>query len=376
MINTERLKTFFLELASIESPSRKEGRLARYLKEKFESLGAKCLFDNSSTKTGSEVDNLFVKINPSRRPLLFFAAHMDTVEPCSSPKIIFENNVFRTDGRTILGADDKSAIAILLEIAHILKEKGLDIPVEFVFTTCEEIGLLGAKYLDYSLLNAPFGYALDSEDPEDLINKAPEAIRFKIKVLGKAAHAGINPEAGINAIKLAAQALVGINLGRIDPETTANIGLIKGGQATNIVPEEVVLEGEVRSHSHEKLEKQWKHILSNFQQVEENYPKMEQDRPRIQYEKRQDYPLMSVPKEHQAIKLAMEAAQKISHHLRLTITGGGSDANIFNAQGFPCVILGTGMRKVHSTEEYLPFDDFMKACRLSLEILLTAARQS
>ncbi|OAG28506.1 M20/M25/M40 family metallo-hydrolase [Thermodesulfatator autotrophicus] len=373
MINQERLKQFFLDLAHIESPSRREGAVARYLQEKFKTLGASCLFDDSAPHTGSEVGNLVVKLNPSAKAKVFLAAHMDTVEPTDSPKIIFANGVFKSDGRTICGADDKSAIAIFLELAHVIKENRLDIPVEFVFTTCEEIGLLGAKHFDYSLLSAPFGYALDSEDPLELINKAPEAIRFTIKVLGKAAHAGINPEAGINAIKIASKAIAGIPLGRIDEETTANIGTITGGKATNIVPEEVVLEGEVRSHSREKLEAQWGHILSNFDRAVKDYPQKEKDLPKINYEKIKDYPLMYVSEDHPAIKIALKAAENLGQKLRICATGGGSDANIFNENGFPCVILGTGMKKVHSTEEYLPFDEFLLAARLTLEILKEAA---
>ncbi|WP_457755744.1 M20/M25/M40 family metallo-hydrolase [Thermodesulfatator indicus] len=369
MINEERLKQFFLELAHIESPSRREGAIARYLQEKFEALGAQCLFDDSAPRTGSEVGNLVVKLSPSSRARVFLAAHMDTVEPTDSPKIIFTNGVFKSDGRTICGADDKSAIAIFLELAHVIKENKLSFPVEFVFTTCEEIGLLGAKHLDYSLLSAPFGYALDSVDPLELINKAPEAIRFTIKVLGKAAHAGINPEAGINAIKIASEAIAGITLGRIDEETTANIGTIKGGKATNIVPAEVVVEGEVRSHNRETLKAQWQHIISSFEEAVKVYPRQEKDLPKIHYDKVKDYPLMYVSEEHPVIKTALKAANNLGQKLRISTTGGGSDANIFNDKGFPCVILGTGMKKVHTTEECLPFDEFLLAARLSLEIL-------
>ncbi|NPA48569.1 MAG: M20/M25/M40 family metallo-hydrolase [Thermodesulfobacteria bacterium] len=374
MLNVERLKNFFLELASIASPSRCEGAVAAYLEEKFSSLGARCHFDNSSSKTGSEVGNLIVDLWPEKGPpLLFLAAHMDTVQPADNPKVIFENGVFRSDGRTVLGADDKSALAIFLELAHHLVEEKLFWPVQFVCTTCEEIGLLGAKHLDYSLLRAPFGYALDSEDPHDLINRAPEAIRFSIRVLGRAAHAGLNPEKGINAIRVAAEALVKIDLGRLDSETTANVGLIKGGQATNIVPEEVLLEGEIRSHSHEKLEACWEKITKSFEKVAHQWQKPGDTRPRVSCTRHEDYPLMAVPEGHPVVQNAFKAGEALGHLLRLTKTGGGSDANIFNARGFPCVILGTGMRKVHSTEEYLPLEDFVRACELTFELLRQAA---
>ncbi len=375
MLRVERLKRFFIELASIESPSRREAAVAAYLKEKFSSLGALCHFDDSASRTGSEVGNLIIDLWPERgKPLLFFAAHMDTVQPTENPKIVFENGVFKSDGRTILGADDKSALAIFLELAHHLVEEKLFWPVQFVCTTCEEIGLLGAKHLDYSLLRAPFGYALDSEDPHDLINRAPEAIRFSIKILGRAAHAGLNPEKGINAIRVAAEALVRIDLGRIDFETTANIGLIKGGQATNIVPEEVLLEGEVRSHSHEKLEAFWKKLVKTFEEIIQCQQREGDKRPKVFFKRQEDYPLMAVSEEHPVVQIALRAGEKLGHSLRLTKTGGGSDANIFNAKGFPCVILGTGMRKVHSTEEYLPLEDFVRACELSFELLRQAAK--
>lgn len=373
MINVERLSRFFLDLAHIESPSRREGKVASYLQERFEALGARCLFDDSASKTGSEVGNLIVKYpEETSSPLLFMAAHMDTVEPTENPRIRLENGVFRSDGRTICGADDKSALAIFLEILHVLEEKGLRYPLEFVITTCEEIGLLGAKHLDYRLVDAPFGYALDSEDPDELINRAPEAIRFQIKVLGLAAHAGLNPEAGINAITLAGKAVSLVRLGRIDHETTANIGIIRGGTATNIVPEEVELLGEVRSHNHLKLEEEWEHIRSTFEEIVEAEREPGKDRPQVSFSREQDYPLMHVPEDHQVVRLALEAARRLGRKLKISATGGGSDANIFNGRGLPCVILGTGMRRVHSTEEYLPLKDLVRACELSLQIVLEA----
>ncbi len=375
MINVERLQKFFIELAKIPSPSRREGEVAKYFREQFLALKAKILIDDSAPKTGSDTGNHVIKLFPEKgKPLLFLAAHFDTVEPADNPKIIFENGLFKTDGRTVLGADDKSALAIFLEVAHVLAERKLEIPIEFICTTCEEIGLLGAKNLDFSLIEAPFGYALDSEDPQDLINRAPEAIRFSIWVFGKAAHAGLNPEEGINAIKLAAEALTQIQLGRLDRETTANIGLIRGGKVTNIVPEEVTLEGEIRSHVHAKVEENWQKIVRAFETTIDKIPKKD-GRPALKFEVFQDYPLMHVSEDHPLIQLALAAAKEIALPLRIVPTGGGSDANIFNDRGLPCVILGTGMRQVHSTQEYLPLDDFIKSCQFALELVLQAAKQ-
>ncbi len=378
MINKERLAQEFLRLVHIESPSRREGEIAAYLAQVFHDLGARCVFDDSAKETGSEVGNLIVKIpGQASGPRIFFAAHMDTVEPCAQPRISLENGIFRSDGRTICGADDKSAIAAMLETLRVLKEKGLaHPPLEFIFTTCEEIGLLGAKHLDYALLESEYGYALDSEDPDELINRAPEAIRFYLRILGKAAHAGLNPEKGINAIKLAGEGLAEAPLGRIDPETTANIGVIRGGQATNIVPEEVELYGEVRSHRHEKLESTWEGIKKAFAQVVDRYKLPGADRPELHYRRNQDYPLMQVPEDHPVVQLALAAAQRLGRELRVTFTGGGSDANIFNGQGLACVILGTGMQQVHSTAEYITLEDLVKTTELVLQIVLEAAARA
>ncbi len=376
MINCDRLAQEFLSLAHIESPSRKEGKIASYLKKEFQKLGAKCIFDNSALKTGSEVGNLIVKIPGTiKKSPIFFAAHMDTVEPTQNPCISLKNGIFRSDGRTICGADDKSAIAILIEIAKLIKAYNLPHPpLEFVFTTCEEIGLLGAKNLDYSLIESTFGYVLDSEDPDELINRAPEAIRFSLKLLGVAAHAGLCPEKGINAIKLAAEGISRVRIGRIDEETTSNIGIIHGGTATNIVPEVVELLGEIRSHSHDKLEDQWEKIISTFQQVIEENRDDSRDRPAFHFTKEQDYPLMHVPEDTQVVRLACSVAEKLRRKLKITFTGGGSDANIFNGQGLSCVILGTGMQNVHSTEEFLVLEDLVKTAELCLHIIIEAAK--
>ncbi len=379
MINRDRIAQEFLYLAHIESPSKQEGKIAAYLEQVFQKLGAKCVFDNSASKTGSEVGNLIVKIPGTvKTSPIFFAAHMDTVEPTKNPKIFFKNGIFRSDGRTICGADDKSAIAALIEVIKVIKEYEIPHPpLELIFTTCEEIGLLGAKNLDYSLIEAAFGYALDSENPDELINRAPEAIRFTLKILGVAAHAGLCPEKGINAIKLAAECISRIKIGRIDEETTSNIGIIRGGTATNIVPELVELFGEIRSHNHEKLEAQWEEILSIFKQVIEEKRATSitdrADRPEFSFTREQDYPLMYVPEDAQVVKLACSAAEKFGRKLKITFTGGGSDANIFNGQGLPCVILGTGMQKVHSTEEFISLEDLVKTAELCLQIIIEAA---
>ena len=373
MINKERLKETFIELCEIESPSRKEGEVAWYITKVFrDELGHEVIRDDSSKATGSQTGNILVRIegrSGASEPLLF-VAHMDTVGPTEGIKVIFENGIFRTDGSTILGGDDKAAISILMEVARCLKEESnLPFPpLEFLFTVCEEIGLLGAKALDASILRARAGYALDTTGTFNLINRAPCAIRFSVKVRGKSAHAGLAPEKGINAIALSAQAISRVPLGRIDPETTANIGIIRGGKATNIVPDLVEIEGEVRSHSEERLKEVQDQVLAPFHQLRWDFdPKGEG--PVVQVDVVDDYPLLNVPEDHRLVTTAREAAASLGKELKVETTGGGSDANILCGKGIETVVLGVGMENVHTTDERIALSDMVETARFIFEII-------
>lgn len=379
-VDVERLKRTFMRLASLESPSRKEGRLAAHLADLFSrELGAEVFHDSSQRETGSEAGNLVVRI-PGRRTAtpLFFNAHMDTVEPCKGVKVVFEHGVFHSDGTTVLGADDKAAIAILVEVARLLEEEGVSHgPIEYVFTVCEEVGLLGAKAFDPSLIQARAGYALDTVDPDVLINQAPAATRFRIKVLGRASHAGLNPEQGIHAIRIAAEAICRIPLGRLDEDTTANIGVIHGGKATNIVPEEVEVQGEVRSHDEKRLQEVQDGILSAFHGVvqahrpppHEMATRTGKALPVAQAVVFNDYPRMHVDEAHPLVVSALDAARALGRDLRVEKSGGGSDANVFNGKGLATVIMGIGMQKVHTTEEFIRLDDMVSTVQLVMEII-------
>ena len=238
MLSAERLGETFRFLAETSSVSRREGALASELKRRLEILGAETFVDGAAIKTGSDTGNLIARLKGSHEvPPLLLNAHMDTVQPGEGISVLFKDGVFTSDGRTILGADDKSAIAVILEALSVLREDQIPHgPIEIVLTTCEEAGLTGAKNLDFNLFTAPYGYALDGSDTEGIIVQAPSANRFEIRLIGKDAHAGAHPEQGINAIHLAAKAMAGLTIGRIDIETTCNIGWIEGGVATNVVP--------------------------------------------------------------------------------------------------------------------------------------------
>ena len=372
-IDRDRLADTFRQLVQMDSPSREEGAVADWIKRTLKKeVGADVIEDQSRNQTGSESGNIIVRIPGTEKVTpLFFNAHLDTVEPGRGIKVIFKDGVFRSDGTTVLGGDDKAAVAILIEVARLLKEYRVSHgPIEFLFTVCEEIGLLGAKSLDPALLEAKAGYALDSSDPEILINQAPCAVRFKIRVVGRAAHAGLNPELGINAIQVAARALAEVPLGRIDELTTANVGLIRGGKATNIVPEEVELEGEVRSHNHRKLREVRDQILEIFHRVAQDFGPVENaGLPLIKAEVIDDYPLMSVSEEHPLVATAEKVAKELGRKLRPGMTGGGSDANIFNAKGLATVIMGIGMQNVHTTSERISLDDMVASAEFVLEII-------
>ncbi|NPA39373.1 MAG: M20/M25/M40 family metallo-hydrolase [Thermodesulfobacteria bacterium] len=371
MIDKDRLILEFENLVKIESPSRKEGAIAHYVADIFEALGYKCFFDKSAEATGSEVGNLIVKI-PGSVPSspLFFCAHLDTVGPCENPKVIFEDGIFRTDGRTILGADDKAAIAILIEVAKILKENALPHPpIEYIFTTCEEIGLLGAKSLDASLVDSREGFVLDSENPWEVINGAPSSYRFELKVKGISAHAGLEPEKGVNAIHALSQVISSLPTGRIDEETTMNIGVIRGGNFVNIVPDEAVAEGEIRSHQEFKLEELQKLIIERAKKIIEEYSLKREGFPKLFHHFEKIYSAFYIPPEDELCQLVKKAGEKIGLNMVFRRKEGASDANVFNEKGFKCLILGIGMQKVHTTEEYIALKDMIITTNLILEIL-------
>jgi tripeptide aminopeptidase len=374
-INQERLASVFTTLCEIDSPSRREGRVAAYLKSLFTDMGAEVFEDDSALKTGSDCGNLFVRFPEDgldREPV-FFNCHMDTVLPATGVKVKREGQVFTSAGDTVLGSDDKAGIAALIEAMRTLQEQNVPFsPVEFIFTTCEEIGLLGAKALDPAKIKAKIGYALDSSGIKRVIVGAPAANRLTIEIKGLAAHAGLSPEKGINAIHLAAKAMARLKLGRLDPESTANIGVITGGVASNIIPESVTLQGEVRSHSVKLLAEHTAFIKSIFQEEVDRWKNpagIVAGKPTLNFTIIDDYPVLKLDRKSDVIKRVLTAAAALDMDLDLVIAGGGSDANIFNGYGIPCAILSTGMDKVHSTDETITLSDMALTSELVLAIL-------
>lgn len=372
MINKDRLAETFKFLVKIDSVSKNEADISNKIRKILESWGAETFTDNAGDKVGGNTGNLIAKFKGNiPAPPLLLNAHLDTVEPGRGINPILKDGVFTSDGTTILGADDKSAIAILLETMEVIRENKLPHgPIELVFTVCEEIGLAGAKNLDYSLITAKYGYALDATDTEGIVTRAPGANRLEFKIHGKDAHAGVAPEKGINAISLACKAIANLEIGRIDQETSCNVGIIEGGIATNIVPNFVTVKGEVRSHDEEKLDMVTNTIVSSFREVVDNYqPASDDDLPRADIRVKSDFSRTYIPDDHPVVKLAREAAANLGRKMVSKISGGGADANVFFTKGIMTGVLGTGMQDMHTVRESVRTDDMVRTAELVLEII-------
>ena len=380
LINQERLKNLLIELIKIDSLSRQEFDVAMRLKREMEELGATVWIDDAGEKVGGNVGNLiayFPGNTPLARPLLL-SAHMDTVAPGEGVVPMLDGDILHTDGRTVLGGDDKSGVAIICEVLRIIKEKRLPCAsIDVVFTICEEAGLIGAKCLDVSRLRARAGLVLDSDSVGFLFTKAPAANRMEFHIQGLEAHAGVCPEKGISAVKVAAEGIAQMKLGRIDHETTANIGVIQGGIAVNIVPNSVILKGEARSHNQEKLDRQTQHMLRCLEEAAARH-ELELDgkpfRARVEAKIERDYDRMDVPDQAPIVQLVRAAAKNLNVEIKTMATGGGCDANVLNQKGLEVANLSTGMRDIHTVKEWLDLKDLYLSAEMVLEtVRLNAA---
>ena len=375
MIQQDRLKKLLLELVQIDSLSRKEYAIAMRLKKEMEELGGEVRIDGAAEKVGGNVGNLIAHFRgnvPNSEPILL-SAHMDTVVPGEGVVPVLDGNILRSDGRTVLGGDDKSGIAIICEVLRVIRENSLPCSdMDVVFTICEEAGLLGAKWLEVSPLRARKGLVLDSDSVGFLFTKAPAANRMEFQVHGLAAHAGVCPESGISAIQVAAEGIAKMRLGRIDQETTANIGLIEGGMAANIIPDSVRLKGEARSHSEEKLEQQTRHMVQCLEEAAARYTvEMNGKRFQASVEAKieRDYDRMDIPETSKLVRLVRTAGRNLGIDVKTLATGGGCDANVLNKKGLEVANLSTGMREIHTVKEWLDLNDLYISAQMVLEIV-------
>jgi len=371
MVNEKRLVESFMELVRIDSISREERNLADFLIEKLEDLGLEVIVDQTGERIKSNSGNIIARLkgNIKKATPIMFTAHMDTVVPGKNINPLLKGEKIVSSGKTILGADDKAAIAALLEAMYIIKENNISCgDIEIVFSICEEIGLKGAKNLDISSLNAHMGFVLDAGGQVGkIITTAPSQNSLEIIIHGKSAHAGSNPDEGINAIQIAGFALSRMKLGRIDEETTANIGIISGGKATNIVPDKVTLKGEVRSRNEEKLEKYTEQLKKITKDTAQEF------KAKAEVKINKEYHCYNLSTNGQAVKVAVKASKNIGLQPLLGPSGGGSDANVFNKKDLPSVVLAVGMEKVHTLEEYILIKELKNTTRYIISIINTVA---
>jgi tripeptide aminopeptidase len=370
MVNKERLVQSFIDYVSIDSESSNEKQFGEYILKHLQSLGFETQMDGKGQEFGSNYGNIIARLpgNKNSEPILF-SCHLDTVSPGKNIKPVIKEGTIYSDGKTILGADDKAGIAAMIEAIRVIREENIAHgDIELVFSFMEEKGLNGAKSLDYSLVKSKVVYTLDEGAVGRIVVQGPAQDKIDVRVLGKAAHAGVSPEEGISAILVAAKALSQMKLLRVDEDTTANFGSIHGGGETNIVPSEVVLKGEARSLVNEKLSAQTKHMIDCFERAAADFGA------HVEIEHERMYPAFKVAADDEIVIKAQNALRTIGLASVVAKTGGGSDTNIYNSKGLKAVTLGSGEMKPHTLEECVRIVDLVDLSRLVIALIQEYAR--
>jgi len=374
MIQQGRLIAEFMELVQVDSETRSEQEICQVLKRKMLELGFEVHEDDSAAITGHGAGNLICNWaatpHMEQAQTVFFTCHMDTVMPGKGIKPQLDDDGFiRSDGTTILGSDDKAGISAMLEEVQVIRENHIAHgKVQFIITAGEESGLIGARSLDPKWLNATYGYALDSNGVVgDIAIAAPAQAKIQINVWGKSAHAGVNPEEGISAITAASRAVAKMPLGRIDKETTANIGSFFGGGATNIVCDQVTLTAEARSIVNAKLTGQVEAMRKACVLAEA------ETGAKIDFSSEIIYPAYMHHEDSPVVQMAMDALAEQGIKPRTFHSGGGSDANIFNGMNIPTVNLAVGYQNIHTTKEQIPVNELVKTAKLIVALIQKAA---
>lgn len=372
MINEQRIVDLFIELVQVDSETKHEEKIAVVLKEKFTALGVEVVEDDAKEKTGHGANNLICTLPATKEDVdtIYFTSHMDTVVPGNGIKPSIEDGYIKSDGTTILGADDKAGLAAMLEAITVLKEENIAHgKIEFIITVGEESGLVGAKALDSSLVTAKFGYALDSDGKVgDIIVAAPTQAKVNATIYGKTAHAGVAPERGVSAITIASRAISKMPLGRIDEETTANIGRFEGGTQTNIVCDRVDILAEARSLIPEKMEAQVAKMKEAFETAAQEMGG------RAEVDIKVMYPGFKFGDGDHVVEVAKKAVANIDRPSRLLQSGGGSDANVIAGFDIPTVNLAVGYEDIHTTNEKIPVEELVKTSELVVSIIKEVAK--
>lgn len=358
--------THFLNLVKISSPSKEELGVSSYIKNivsKYEEI--EIYEDNTGEKINGTCGNLIVKINGQGEPIAF-DAHMDTVEPCEKITPILKGSKVYSDGTSILGADDKAGIAVMISLIEEIIEKNIPHPpITFIFSVCEENSLQGAKNIEKNIIkDLKYIFVLDGEgEIGTAIVKTPYGCKGNIKIIGKEAHAGVSPEKGINALCVAAEAISYLKIGRVDKNTTSNIGVISGGKASNIVMGSVEMKFEARSYEKEELIK----FIDNVKNVFLNVCK--KNNATLEENLRYGTPGYYIKENDSIIKIIKLACEKIGVRFNGISCGGGSNANVYRKHGINAINLGLNMKDEHSKNEHIDIKDLETLKRLLLEII-------
>ena len=358
-VDRDRLLATFLELVAVDSPTGHEGEIATVLEARYAELGC--------TTTKDDIGNV-VAVFPGTRPgTILVSTHMDTAGTDRGiVPVIGDDGVIRTDGATILGADDKSGLAGCLELIRLLRaHPEWSYPtIEFVSTVGEELGLVGSRHLDVSRLDATHGFVLDTAGVMGSVTYwSPTSVYLTITFHGRKAHAGVEPEKGISAVQVAAEAIASMRLGRIDEETVANIGTVQGGEARNIIPDTVVLQGMARSHDQDKLDRQLTTMRRACQRAADARAAS------VDFVAEEIYQTYRIAEDARPYREAANAIRSLGLEVSPRKSGGGTDGNYFNAKGIPCVALPTGMVDEHATSEHIAIDDLVLACQVLIAIV-------
>lgn len=366
LVDEKRLVDSFCELVKVDSETGNEAQIFQVLKSKLEALGLDVKEDKAKEATGHGANNLICTLPGTKKGTpIFLGTHMDTVFPGQNIKPKIADGYITSDGTTILGSDDKAGISAILEALRVISEEHLDhADVQVIVTIGEESGLLGAKALDTSLVHADYGFALDSDGPVgDIVVAAPYQTKFIVDLYGKTAHAGIEPEKGVSAITLAAKAIAKMPLGRIDKDTTANIGRFEGGNATNIVCDHVKILAETRSLAKDKMDKQVKRMTEAFESTAEEMGGKADVQADFMY------PGYRFSADDAVVQLAAKAIETVGRTPQLLQSGGGSDANVICGKGIPTINLGVGYENIHTVKEKIAIDELVKTCELVLALI-------
>lgn len=365
----ERLVDEFCHLVSIDAPSYGERKMADYIKDRLSLLGVQMEEDDSGRVMNGSSGNLygFWKGTMPGEPILF-SMHMDTVAPAVGKKaVVHDDGRITSDGTTVLGADDMSAVAALLEAMQCITEEGISHrDIELLITAGEEMHLQGSRNFDFSRIKANESYVLDLGGKVGCgAHRAPSLAVFEAEVLGKSAHAGFAPEEGVHAVKIASRAVGRLQMGKLPGQMTVNIGRIEGGGATNIVPDRCKVSGEVRGIRHESVLEQLNKIKSIFRE------EAKEGHAEICFKEELLFHAYATPLEHPVVKRFEQVCKKMGLAFEMSDTFGGSDQHHLSAHGIQGIVLASAMYQVHSCEEYTTIEDMEKVTEMT-KLLMTS----